>query len=468
MDESFLHIERLETPMHGMALVVLDGGALTDDHGHLRLADVRELVAARLHRVPRFRKRLMNVPFGAGRSIWVDDSRFDIAHHVRLTALPRPGNRAQLLRLTERIHTQLLDRTRPLWELWFVEGLEDGHVAFIIKTHHALVDGISNVDAFTALFDTTPEPEVVDVPKWKPAPAPNPADLVFGSVTEQLGGSASLVWGLGRALAAPRTALARASYVVRTVAALGEGGVAAPRTSLNGPVGQDRHFTTVQVPLDDVKEIRAAFGGTINDVVLAGAGGGLRALLNERRELTPDLALKVYCPVSVRSESEHLQLGNRLSAMLVPLALGSDDSVERLRMVQETTADLKQRDQPVGTAFLFGLTEYAMPPMLGLGARVAHSQPFFNLMVTNFPGPPVPLYCLGARVLDVYPIVPLAHNLTIGIAIMSYCGRLDFGLLGDRDRVPDLEVLARGIEDAFADLTKVAREQQIGAGGHSL
>jgi WS/DGAT/MGAT family acyltransferase len=463
LDESFLHLERLETPMHITALTVFEGAPFFDEAGHFRLAEIRELVASRLHLIPRFRKHLMNVPFGAGRPIWVDDEKFDIAYHVRLTALPKPGTRAQLLTLTERIQTQLLDRKRPLWELWFVEGLEEGHVALIQKTHHALVDGISGVDVATVLLDFTPEPTVLDPPPWEPAPEPDPADLLFESIGERLGDPASFFGAVRRLLEAPRLALDRAAHVLRTLGTLGAGGVVAPRTSLNESVGRHRRFTTVQASLDDVKTVRGALGGTVNDVVLAGVGGGLRSLLAVREELVPGLTLKVFCPVSVRDDSEHLRLGNRLSAMFVPLAVSEPDAVERLRTVQATTADLKEREQPLGAAFLVGLTEYAVPTLLGLSARLVHSQPFFNLVVTNVPGPQVPLYCMGARMLEAYPIVPLSHNLTIGIAILSYCGRLHFGLLADRDRAPDLEVLAQGIEDAFTELTKIARERDLAA-----
>jgi len=460
LDESFLHLERLDTPMHVGALAVFEGGPFFDAAGHFRLADVRELVESRLHLIPRFRRRVMNVPFGAGRPVWVDDDRFDIAYHVRLTALPRPGTRAQLLTLTEGIQSQVLDRSRPLWELWFVEGLEDGHVALIQKPHHSLVDGISGVDVATVLFDFEPVPTVFDAPDWEPAAPPDPADLLFDSLAERVGDQASLVGATRRLLSAPRVALDRVAHVARTVSTFGTGGVMATRTSLNRPVGRHRRLSTVQVALDDVKAVRRVLSGTVNDVVLAGVGGGLRALLESRGELEPDLSLKVYCPVSVRGEGEHLGLGNRLSAMFVPLVVGEDDPLARLRAVQETTADLKQREQPLGAAYIVAMTEYAAPTMLGMAARLAHSQPFFNLMVSNLPGPQVPLYCMGARMLEAYPIVPLSRNLTISVAILSYCGRLHIGLLADRDRVPDLEVLAQGIEDSFAELAKIAKERE--------
>ena len=215
----------------------------------------------------------------------------------------------------------------------------------------------------------------------------------------------------------------------------------------------------MRVPLDDVKAVRRAFGGTVNDVVLAGVAGGLARLLESRGELEPDLALKVFCPVSVRDDSEHMKLGNRLSAMFVSVPVGEPDPLARLTAVQATTADLKEREQAVGAATLLGLTEYAAPTLLGLAARLAHHQPFFNLICTNVPGPQIPLYCMGARVLEAYPMLPLARNLNVGVAVLSYCGHIHVGLLADRDQWPDLDVLEAGVDDAFSELAKLAAER---------
>jgi WS/DGAT/MGAT family acyltransferase len=230
----------------------------------------------------------------------------------------------------------------------------------------------------------------------------------------------------------------------------------APRLSLNAPVGLGRRFETVRISVDDVRRVRAAFGGTINDVILAGVGSAVARLLDLRGELRPELTLKVFCPVSVRDDDQRMQLGNRISAMLVPLAVGEPDPLVRLAAVRRTTADLKERRQAVGAAALLGLSEYAAPTMLGLAARAAHAQRFANLMITNIPGPQVPLYCLGARMLEVYPVVPLSRNLTLNVAILSYCGQLHFGLVGDGAAGRDLEVVAGGIEDAFAELGALA------------
>ena len=460
LDASFLRLERLETPMHVGALSVFDGVGLVDADGRFRINDVIDLVQSRLHLIPRFRKIIQSVPLDAAEPIWVDDARFDIGYHVRLTALPTPGSRDQLLALFERIQSQLLDRSRPLWELWFVEGLEDGHIALIQKTHHALVDGVSGVDVATVLFDFSPRTTVVEAPDWQPQPAPNPARLLIDSVQNTLASPRSAINAARRAVEVPVRAVNQVSELVRSISSMATGGVMAPRTSLNTPVvGRSRRFALVRVSLDDAKTIRRAFGGTINDVILAGVGGGLARLLEARRELTPDLVLKVFCPVSVRDDSESMALGNRISAMFVPLAVGEPDPVTRLQGVQATTDDLKEREQALGAAALLDLTQYAAPTILGLAARLLHHQPFVNLVCTNVPGPQTPLYCMGSRLIEAYPMVPLTRNLNLGVAILSYCGQLHIGLLGDRDLWPDMEVLAAGIEDSFTELTKRAHEE---------
>jgi diacylglycerol O-acyltransferase len=236
------------------------------------------------------------------------------------------------------------------------------------------------------------------------------------------------------------------------MATLAEGRLLAPRLSINRPVGRHRRFLGVQVPLDDVKAVRRVYGGTVNDVVLAGVAGGLARLLDSRGELRPDLRVKVMCPVSVRAQDEHLALGNRVSTLVVPLAVGEPDPVSRLASIRAATENLKERHQAVAAETLIGLTQYAAPTLLGLAARAAHHQVFFNLISTNVPGPQVPLYCMGAEMLEAYPMVPLSRNLGLGIAILSYCGSLHLGLLADRDTFDDLEVLAAGIADAFAEM----------------
>jgi WS/DGAT/MGAT family acyltransferase len=453
LDESFLHLERVETPMHVGAVAVLEREPFYDADGRFRLDDVRAMVASRLRLIPRFRQLVMPVPVVRGRPIWVDHEGFDIKQHVRLTSLPAPGRRRQLLELAERLMAQLLARDRPLWELWFVEGVDQGkHIGVIHKSHHTLTDGISGVDIATTLFDFDVTPTIIEPDDWRPRPPPTASQLVRDSLRERCARPGDLAGLARRVLDAPRDVVARAVELSRSIGSLVDDQVVAPRVSLNAPVGRGRALATVNIALDDARAIRERFSCTINDVLLACAGSGVARLLEARGELRPELVLKVFCPVSVRDDSERMQLGNRISAMLVPLPVGEPDPNARLHAVRTITADLKERRQALGAAALLGLSEYAAPTILGLAARAAHAQRLANLIVTNIPGPQTPLYCLGARLLEVYPIAPLSRNLTLNIAILSYCGQLHFGLVGDGDAGRDLELLAGGIEDAFAEL----------------
>jgi WS/DGAT/MGAT family acyltransferase len=418
------------------------------------------LVASRLQLIPRFRKRVMPVPLGRGRPVWVDHDGFDIADHVRLTTLPAPGNRRQLFELAERLMTQVLDRDRPLWELWFVDGVDRGeHVGLIHKSHHTLTDGISGVDIATVLLDFDREPTVLDPDGWMPSPAPEPTRLVVDTVRERMTRPAEMVSTVRRATDAPRDAVDRATGLGRSIGSLLDGQVVAPRLFLNAAVGKGRRIETVRVSLDAVRTVRAAFDCTVNDVVLAVVGSAVARVLDAHDELHPGLVLKAFCPVSVRDNGQRMQLGNRISTMVVPLAVGESDARVRLDAVRATTADLKERRQAVGAAALLGLSEYAAPTLLGLAARVAHAQRVGNLIVTNVPGPQVPLYCLGAQLHEVYPVVPLSRNLTLNVAILSYCGQLHFGLIGDGQSGRDLELLAGGIEDAVAELGELAARE---------
>ncbi len=297
LDESFLHLERVETPMHVGAVAVLEREPFYDEHGRFRLDDVRALVASRLQLIPRFRKRVMPVPLGQGRPIWVDHEGFEIADHVRLTALPAPGARRRLLELAERLMVQVLDRAQPLWELWFVEGVDRGeHVGLIHKSHHTLTDGISGVDIATVLLDFSPEATVLPPEGWVPAPPPEPSRLVIDSLRARVTRPGGLAGAARRLADGPRDALARAADLSRSLGSLVDGQVVAPRLSLNAPIGRGRRFETVRIPLDDAKVVREAFGCTVNDVILAGVGGAVARLLDARDELHPELVLKVVLP----------------------------------------------------------------------------------------------------------------------------------------------------------------------------
>src|SRR3954470_5258096 len=304
LDASFLHLETLETPMHVGAMSILEGEPFFDADGHFRIGEVRDLVLSRMPLMPRFRKRLMAVPYDQGRPIWVDDQRFDITYHVRLTALPKPGSWEQLVALTTRVQEHLLDRDRPLWELWFVEGLEDGHVAIIQKTHHSLIDGVSGIDVATLLLDATPSYERPIVPAWRPEPAPGPSQLLVDSLLERITEPAEIIRSVRSMLRGPRRAAGMIGDAVRSMGTMVTRDAIAPRTSLNARTGRHRRLSVVRVPLTEVKEIRGALGGTVNDVVLAGVAGGMRRLLQHRGESTDGVHLRVLCPVSVRTDEQ--------------------------------------------------------------------------------------------------------------------------------------------------------------------
>lgn len=459
LDASFLHLERPEYPMHVGAVSVLEGAPFFDGDGRFRIADVRDLVLSRLPLMPRFRRRLMSVPYEQGRPIWVDDDRFDISYHVRHTALPRPGTWEQLVALTTRVQEGLLDRDRPLWEIWLVEGVEDGRVALIQKTHHALIDGVSGVDVATLLLDVDPEYTPTPVSEWRPEPVPPPSQLLLDTLHERVTEPAEIVRSVRSMLRGPRRAVERAKEIAQSMSTMVTRDAIAPRTSLNTLTGRHRRLAVVRVPLSDVKEIRKGLGGTVNDVVLAGVSGGLRRLFLHRADETEDLHLRVLCPVSVRSDDQRGALGNKVSAMFVNLPVDNRPAVERLQAISAQTADLKERRQAVGAEMLLGMTEYMAPTLMSLAARVVHRQPFFNLIVTNVPGPQQPLYLMGARLLEAFPIVPLTRNLSIVVGILSYDGILYFGLWGDRDAAADIEVLGSGIDAAFTELLKIAQEQ---------
>ena len=346
-----------------------------------------------------------------------------------------------------------------MWELWFVEGLEDGHVALVQKTHHSLIDGVSGVDVATLLLDATPDYVPPVAHEWTAEPAPSPSQLLIDSLRERATEPAELVRSVRSVLRGPRHAIERAGELGRSFATMVNRDSIAPRTSINARTGRHRLLSVVRIQLSEVKAIRAAMGGTVNDVVLAGVGGGLHQLLAARGDDVEDLRLRVLCPVSVRADDQRGELGNKISAIFVSLPVGPADPADRLAEISVQTADLKEKRQALSADLLLNMSDYVAPTLMSLAARAVHRQPFVNLIVTNVPGPQVPLYLMGARLIEAFPIVPLTQNLTVVVGILSYDGILHFGLWADRDGGGDLEVLAGGIEDAFAEMAKVATER---------
>jgi WS/DGAT/MGAT family acyltransferase len=452
LDSSFLHLEQDAAHMHVAGCAIFEGEPPT----HTELV---EAIDSRLHLVPRYRQRLAFVPFGQGRPVWVDDPHLNLAFHVRHTALPAPGAEEQLMRMTGRVFSQALDRSRPLWEIWLVEGLSGGRFALLSKTHHALVDGISGVDIMTVLFDTSPDPMPVAPPDqpWVPKPMPSSAQLLADALRERATVPAEMVRGVRAAVRGPRTVAGRA---VRSAAALGElaltGLRPAPATLLNVPIGPHRRFTWVRGDLDQFKAVKNALGGTVNDVVLAAVAGALGRFLRLHGEATDGLELRAMIPVSVRADVERGALGNRVAAMWAPLPVGVTDPDDRLHAISDAMRELKASGQAVGAQVLTELAGFAPPTIVSQAARLQARQRLFNLVVTNVPGPQFPLYLLGRELESIFPMVPLAKNTALGIAILSYNGQLNFGLSGDYDALADIGVLADELRASIDELVAAA------------
>ena len=452
LDAAFLHIEDSGPHMHVASVMTFEGAPPAYD-------DLAGAIESRLHLVPRYRQRLARVPLEQGRPVWVDDPHFNLRYHVRHTGLPAPGGDAELKRLAGRLFSQQLDRTKPLWEIWLVEGLEGDRFAIIGKTHHALVDGVSGVDITTVLFDAAPEPAPVPPPDrpWNPRPVPARAQLLAEALVERATEPAEAARAV-RAVA--RTPQRVARQLGANVAGIGATLSAllrpAPPSPLNVPIGPHRRYAWVDGDLDEFKEIKNELGGTVNDVVLTAVSLALGRWLRRHAYPTEGLELRAMVPVSVRADVERGALGNRVAAIYAPLPVGVEGPEEAHRRVHEAMSGLKESGQAVGAQVITQLGDFAPPTILSQAARLQARQRWFNLVVTNVPGPQFPLYVLGHRLERLYPVVPLAPMQALGIAIMSYDGKLGFGLLGDYDALADIEDLADDLETSIARLARTA------------
>ncbi len=425
--------------MHVASTIIFEGSAPS-------YREFRDHIASRLHLVPRFRQKLRFVPFGQGRPVWVDDPHLNLNYHVRQTALPAPGSEEQLRNLAARIFSQQLDRTKPLWELWLVEGLRDDRFAIVGKSHHALVDGISGVDITTVLFDLDREPAAppAPAPKWLARPEPSDVDLLADALRERLTSPREILRGVRAALRGPR-------QVVEGLGATGKiigAGMAAPSTPFNVEIGPHRRFAITQSELAELKRVKDAHGGTVNDVILAIVAGALGSYLRARGHDTEGLEMRAMVPVSVRAVEEQGALGNRISAMMAPLPVWCEDPVERVHLMTKAMGDLKGSGQAVGAEILTKITDFAPPTIAAQAARLQPAQRFFNLVVTNVPGPQFPLYVLGRKMESIFPMVPLARRQALCVGIMSYNGQVNFGLVGDYDAMADLDSFALDLEAA--------------------
>jgi WS/DGAT/MGAT family acyltransferase len=468
LDNSFLLLEKDNAYMHVAATQVFRTGPLRTEGGGVDAAKIRKLVAALLHRIPRYRQKLAWIPF-ENHPVWVDDENFNLDFHLRHTALPRPGNDEQLKRLSARVMQQHLDRKRPLWEMWIVEGLDDDRFAIISKTHHCMIDGISGVDIMRVLMSPNPDAELPEEPSWVPRFAPSSFELLRHEFMrrawlplEVLRGAVSLV----RAAEDVRFDLATRLRAVRE--ALG-GSLRLPsETPLNREIGPHRRFDWLTMDLGELKQLRKSLGGSLNDIVLTIVTGAVRSFLRTRHVNPDQLDFRVMAPVSVRSDDERGALGNRVSAWIVPLPVGQSDRRVQLERIVASTTRLKLSNSAVGAEVLTQAAEYTPSTLLALGARnIARLLPF-NLVVTNVPGPQAPMFMLGAEMLEVFPHIPLTDRLGLGIALMSYNGKLCWGFSGDYDLLPDLREFVGAIDASFRELQELAHERPAarGANGH--
>ncbi len=423
-----------------------------------RYVEFRDHIESRLHLVPRFRQKIRFVPFDMGRPVWVDDPHLNLAYHVRHTALPEPGSEQQLRVLAARIFSQQLDRSKPLWELWLIEGLKGGRFAIVGKTHHAMVDGVSGVDITTVLFDTEREPAEGSKPleRWIPAPEPSGAQLLAEALVQRAVDPREIARGMRRVARGPRRALRKATDAALAAGSFARTGLGAPPSPINFDVGPHRRFAWVRASLADMKHVKNELGGTVNDVILAAVAGGLGRYLRARGHQTVGLELRAMVPVSVRTTEEHRALGNRVTSMMAPLPVWCEDPARRMEIVRRSMGDLKHSKQALGATLLTQLADFAPPTVAGQAARLQARQRFFNLVVTNVPGPQFPLYLLGRRMERVFPMVPLAKNQGVCVGIMSYDGQVNFGLIGDYDGMPDLDDLAGDLETSIGELVEAA------------
>lgn len=461
LDATFLHIETGAAHMHVAAIMVFEGEPPSYD-------DLLDELDQRMHLVPRYRQKLAWVPLDQGRPVWVDDPHFNLGYHVRHSALPAPGSDEQLAALGGRIFAIGLDRHKPLWEIHLVEGLAPGHdgtprFAILSKTHHALVDGISGVDITSVLFSTSPDPAPAGAPTdpWIPRPEPTGTQLLADALLERASSPAEgvrVVRALGRA---PRTVLRRMTSQLADAGTMAWAGFrGAPDTPLNVPIGPHRRYGWVDTPLDLLKGIKNGLGGTVNDAVLTAVALALGRFLRRRGVETDGLVLKVMVPVSVRASDERGALGNQVATIWAPLPMDEDDPRACFERIHADMGDLKASGQAVGAEVLTGMADFAPPTVFSQAARLQARQRFFNLTVTNVPGPQIPLYLLGRRMLAIYPVVPLTQMTALGIAVMSYCGRMGFGLMADYDAVPDLGDLIADLEGALFDLGRAAETER--------
>ncbi|HEX4436779.1 MAG TPA: wax ester/triacylglycerol synthase family O-acyltransferase [Solirubrobacteraceae bacterium] len=452
IDSSFLHIENDVTPMHIGGVSLFEGPPPA-------FADLKEMVAGKLDLVPRYRQKVRFMPLGAGVPAWVDDPHFSLDYHVRHTAVPRPGSEQQLRQMAARIFSQHLDRNKPLWEMWSVEGLADGRWALLSKVHHCMVDGVAATDLMSVMFSDETANRPTHRPRpFSPPPEPSSVELLARTIAHKVS-PAGQAQSLRRAITAPGETLKTIAETARAAVAASSRMAPVASSSLTGPIGPHRRWSWADVRLTDVKTVRAALGGTVNDVVLTIITNGFRELLESREEHPErDAVVRTMVPVSVRRRGERGVYNNRVSAVFARLPVGLDDPRERLAQIKGEMDGIKQTKQAVAGDVLSSLSGFAPPLLLALGSRLVTASPRLNMhtATTNVPGPQQPVQTLGRRMLESYPFVPVVGSIRIVVAIFSYDGGLFFGVTGDYDGAPDIEILTGGIADGMKDLLALA------------
>ena len=456
LDASFLTFERGHAPLHVGGLYIFEAEPEVPGPG---VGGLFSTIEARLSLVPRYRQRVVEVPFGLGQPLWIDDPDFDLAYHVRRAALPAPGGTAELLDYVARVHARPLDRSKPLWETYLIEGLENSRVALYSKIHHAMIDGIAGIDLATILLDNDPR-GTSPPPKrpFRPGPLPGRGRLLADALRERAGGATTALRkaaanpaGLPRAIAGQAGGLTNLRDLLSVLRPV-------PRGPLNAPVGRNRRIALVPIALDRAKAVKNSLGGTVNDVVLAAVGEAIEFYLHHHSIDHEEQLYRVMVPVSVRDASQRMALGNQVTAVFVDLPVGPMPAERRLRAVTAETEGLKSGGQAIAAQTLIGLGAMAPATLHALAGRLEFTnQRLLNLVVSNVPGVQTPLYSGGSRLLETYPLLPVIANLAVVVCVTSYCGDLYFGLVGDYDAVPDLEVLAAGLRRGFDRLEMSAR-----------
>jgi len=455
MDRSFLVFEDAGEHMHLAGVAILDGRPLIRPEGGVAIERIRRHFGSRLHWLPRLRQRLAWVPI-YNSPVWVDDADFDVSYHVRQAALPYPGDDAMLKGLTARLASEPLDRNKPLWEFWIIEGLQEERVALFGKMHHAVADGILAFYFFASLVSMTPDTAVEEAPPWTPQPVPTRSSLLRDEFVFQTTRPIAIVRDAVEVLRTPDRLLSRASEGLRALRhVFGAGSSPAPATPLNQRIGRNRRCDWLTLDLDDVKAIKKRLGGTVNDVVLAIVGGAVRRFLVDRGVDIRGLQYRVTVPVNVRGQDEQGLMNNRVSGWLLTLPVDEPDAQRRYDLVSQRTAELKSVHQELGPSLLQRALEYA-PAALTLTIRLLIRLNSYNLVVSNLPGPPLPLYFLGAQLVGGYPLVPLFENQGLSVGITSYCGTLYWGFNADRDLVPDLDRFVGAVRAEVDELRDVA------------